>query len=125
MKVHRTEKDGIGIWRLSGLLGFDDAVWLVGSLKDRGGPGRGCFILDFEKVEHADYRAFRVLEEASPWCSTLLLCGLNDYVLGIFAFASGGHAIRVFRDWREAYRYLVVERGKLHYAVPLGAVGNE
>ncbi len=125
MKIYRSDKGGIGLWRLSGVVGRDDALALVTSLKESRDTNRGCFILDFEAVPHVDYRAFNVLEDGYPEGARVLLSGLSDYVLDIFAFVTKGHVLSVFPDWRKAFRYLAVERGKLGPAAPAAPVPGE
>jgi hypothetical protein len=125
MKIYRTDKGGIGIWKLSGVVGRDDAQLLVRSLYDSAGLNRGCVILDFEKVKHVDYRAFNVLEEGYPQGGKVLLSGLSDYVLGIFAFVARRNIITVYPDWKKAFRYLTVERGKLGTPLAAGSSGSE
>ena len=125
MKVYRSDKGGIGVWRLAGVVGRDDAVALLGSLKDLRESNRGCFILDFEKVEHVDYRAFNVLEDGYPEGARVLLSGLSDYVLDIFAFVTKRNVLPVYPDWRKALRFLVVERGKLGTPIGVGSTPSE
>jgi hypothetical protein len=125
VKIYRSDKGGIGLWRLSGTVGRDDAVMLLSSLRDLGESSRGCFILDFEKVKHVDYRAFNVLEDGYPEGARVIMSGLSDYVLDIFAFVAKGDVIPVYPDWRKALRHLVVERGKLGAPVAAGPAGSE
>jgi len=125
MKVYRSDKGGIGLWKLSGVVERDDAVMLLSSLKEAKDSNRGCFILDFENVKHVDYRAFNILEDGYPEGARVLLSGLSDYILDIFAFVTKGNVIPVYPDWRKAFRYLVVERGKLGTAIPAGSAGSE
>jgi hypothetical protein len=125
MKIYRSDKGGIGLWKLSGVVGRDDAVMLLSSLKDSRESSRGCFILDFEKVDHVDYRAFNVLEDGYPAGARVIMSGLSDYVLDIFAFVTRGNVIPIYPDWRRALRYLVVERGKLGSPMTAGAAGSE
>ncbi len=125
MKIYRTDKGGIGIWKLSGVVGRDDAELLVNSLYDSKGSNRSCVILDFENVKHVDYRAFNVLEDGYPEGGKVLLSGLSDYVLGIFAFVTKRNVIAVYPDWKKAFRYLTVERGKLGSPVAAGSPGSE
>jgi len=125
MKIYRSDKGGIGLWKLSGVVGRDDAVMLLGSLKDSQESNRGCFILDFEEVKHVDYRAFNILEDGYPAGARVILSGLSDYVLDIFAFVTRGDVIPIYPDWRKALRYLVVERGKLGFPIPAGSTGSE
>ena len=125
MKAYHTDKDGIGIWRLSGVVRCDDAEILLRSIVESGGSGRGCFIIDFEKVDHVDYRAFRVLEDGCPEGAKMLLSGMNDYVLDIFAFASRRDIISIYPDWEKAFRYLIVEHGKIGASVVTDAIGKK
>lgn len=125
MKIYRSDKGGIGLWRLSGVVGREDAVTLLSSLRDSRDSNRGCFILDFENVQHVDYRAFNILEDGYPEGSRVLLSGLSDYILDIFAFVTKGNVIPVYPDWRKALRYLVVERGKLGISVHADPAGCE
>jgi hypothetical protein len=113
MKIYRSDKGGVGLWKLSGVVRRDDAVMLLSSLNESRDSNRGCFILDFEDVRHVDYRAFTVLEDGYPSGSRVLLSGLSDYVLDIFAFVTKGNVLSVYPDWRRALRFLTVERGKL------------
>jgi hypothetical protein len=125
MKVYRSDKGGIGLWKLSGVVGRDDAVMLLSSLRESADSNRGCFILDFENVKHVDFRAFNVLEDGYPEGERVLMSGFSDYVLGIYAFVTKGNVIPVYPDWRRALRYLVVERGKLGKPVPAASAGSE
>jgi hypothetical protein len=125
MKAYHTDRDGIGIWRLSGVIRCDDARNLLRSLRESRGSGRGCFIIDFEKVDHVDYRAFRVLEDGCPTGMKVLLSGMNDYVLDIFAFAKRKDIISIYPDWKKAFRHLIVERGKIGASVVTDSVGNK
>lgn len=125
MKIYRTDKGGIGIWKLSGVVGRDDAQLLVKSLYDSDGSSRSCVILDFENVNHVDYRAFNVLEDGYPEGGKVLLSGLSDYVLGIFAFVTKRNIITIYPDWKKAFRYLTVERGKLGSPMAAGSPGSE
>jgi len=110
MKAYHTDKDGIGIWRLSGVVGIADALTLLRSLDKR---ENGCFIIDFEQVDHIDYRAFELLEERRPRGAKLLYSGLNDYVLDIYAFVRDSRGVAVYPDVQQALSYLTVERGKI------------
>jgi hypothetical protein len=125
MKIYRSDKGGIGLWKLSGTVGRDDAVTLLSSLKDSQDSNRGCYILDFEKVNHVDYRAFNILEEGYPAGARVIMSGFSDYVLDIFAFVTRGNVIPVFPDWRKALRHFVVERGKLGTPIAAGSTGSE
>ena len=110
MKAYHTDRDGIGIWRLSGAVGIADALTLLRSLDKR---ENGCFIIAFERVDHVDYRAFELLEEQRPRGAKLLYSGLNDYVLDIFAFVRDSREVTVYPDVKRALSYLTVERGKI------------
>ena len=120
MRAYLTDRDGVGIMRLHGVVGAEDAHRLMGSIRVRGG---GCFILDFEHVEHVDYKAFHLLA-ASPRGIQLLISGLSDYLIDIFAFAGRRRALPVYPNWRNAFRYLMAERGKLVAPAPTGAAGR-
>ena len=110
MKAYHTDKEGIGIWRLSGVVSPADALTLLRSL---GGGENGCFIIDFENVDHINYTAFEILESGAPKGSKLLFSGLSDYVLDILAFVRRSDTIPVYADLEKAIEYLVVERGKI------------
>jgi hypothetical protein len=110
MKAYHTDKDGIGIWRLSGVVELGDALTLIRSLSGR---QNGCFIIDFEGVDHIDYRAFEALEEGCPRGAKLLYSGLNDYVLDIYAFVRHSEDISLYPDIQRALSYLTVVRGKI------------
>jgi len=125
LKIYRSDRGGIGIWKLSGVVGKDDAQVLVRSLRESEGASRGCVIIDFENVKHVDYRAFNVLEDGYPEGAKVLVSGLSDYVLGIFAFVTKRNIISVYPDWKKALRYLTVERGKLGSPVAAGSAGSE
>ncbi len=111
MKAYHTDKEGIGIWRLSGVVSPADALTLIRSL---GGGENGCFIIDFEKVDHINYTAFEILENGAPKGAKVLYSGLSDYVLDIFAFVRRSDTIRVYPDLQKALNYLVAERGKIY-----------
>lgn len=125
MKIYRSDKRGIGLWKLSGTIGRDDAFMLLSSLRDSQESSRGCFILDFEKVKHVDYRAFNILENGYPAGARVILSGFSDYVLDIFAFVTKRDTIPVYADWRKALRHLVVERGKIGTPIPVGSTGSK
>ncbi len=125
MKIYRSDKGGIGLWKLSGVVGKDDALMLLSTLKESRESNRGCFILDFENVRHVDYRAFNVLEDGYPDGARVLLSGLSDYVLDIFAFVTKRNVISVYPDWKKALRYLVVERGKLGHSFAAGSAAGK
>jgi len=125
MKIYRSDKGGIGLWKLSGVVGKDDALMLLSTLKESKESNRGCFILDFENVRHVDYRAFNVLEDGYPDGARVLLSGLSDYVLDIFAFVTKRNVISVYPDWKKALRHLVVERGKLGHSFAAGSAAGK
>ncbi len=113
VRIHRTDRDGIEIMRLSGTIGEADAELLAGHV-DSAIPGGGrCCILDFAGVGHVDYRVFEKLEKLIAGSPGVIFSGFSDYLLSIFAFVSSGKMAPVFSDWRRAFRYLKVERGKL------------
>ena len=118
MKAYHTDRDGIGIWRLSGVVGIADALTLLRSLDEH---ENGCFIIDFEQVDHIDYRAFELLETRRPSGSKLLYSGLNDYVLDIYALVSDPRGIAIYPDVQRALSYLTVEWGKIYSPAPRGS----
>ncbi|MBN1884973.1 MAG: hypothetical protein JW876_05570 [Candidatus Krumholzibacteriota bacterium] len=120
MKVYLTDKDGVGILRLHGTVGADDVRRIVRSIAGRGG---GCVIIDFEHVDHVDYRAFQLLDGV-PRGAQLLLSGFSDYVLDIFAFAGKLRSLPVYPNWRHAFRHLMAERGKLIAPAAVAAAGR-
>jgi hypothetical protein len=75
--------------------------------------GSGCCIIDFAGVQHADYKVFQTLERLIGKSPGVIFSGFNDYLLSIFAFVSNTKMTPVFSDWRAAFRYLKIERGKL------------
>ncbi len=113
MKIYRSDKDGVTVWRLSGAVERADAVTIVRMMRGRGRRLRGCHVLDFTGVVHVEYRAFRVLEDSIPADAEVLLCGLNDYVLDIFAFARGKRHLAIFSDWKDALQHIRLDRGKM------------
>lgn len=113
MKIYRSKKDGVTVWRLSGVMGREDAVSLVRAMKGAGGRLRGCHVLDFTEVVHVDYHAFRVLEERIPAGAGIVLSGLSDYVLDIFAFARRKRHLTIYSGWREALQHIRFDRGKM------------
>lgn len=125
MRIHRTDKGGIDVWKLSGVVDRDDALVLLRTLTESREASRGCYIIDFSNVRHVDYRAFGILEEGYPEGARVLLSGLSDYVLGIFAFVATRRRFDVYPDWRKALRHLVVERGKLAFPLAAGAHGGK
>jgi hypothetical protein len=125
MKVYRTDKGGIGIWKLAGVVDRDDARVLLRTLRETDDSARGCFIIDFENVQHVDYRVFGLLEEGCPEGACVLLSGLSDYLLDIFAFVTRKHVLAVYPDWKKALRHFIVERGKLAHSLAAGAAGGK
>ena len=113
MKIYRTEKDGVTVWRLSGVVERADAVNLVRSMKGSGKRLCGCHVLDFKEVVHVDYHAFQVLENRIPAGAAIVLSGLGDYVLDIFAFTRRRRHLTVYDNWREALRHIKFDRGKM------------
>ena len=113
MKIYRSKKDGVTVWRLSGVVERADAAGLVRAMKGAEGRLRGCHVLDLTDVVHVDYHAFRVLEERIPPGTGIVLSGLNDYVLDIFAFAQRKRHLAVYDNWREALQHIRFDRGKI------------
>ena len=113
MKVYRTDKDGVTVWRLSGVMARSDALNLIRSMKGSGKRLCGCHVLDFTDVAHVEYQAFQVLENRIPAGSAIVLSGLGDYVLDIFAFSRNRSHLAVYNNWREALRHIKFDRGKM------------
>jgi hypothetical protein len=113
MRIYRSKKEGVTVWRLSGVMERMDAVSLMRAMKGAGSRLRGCHILDFTGVVHVDYHAFRVLEERIPAGAVIVLSGLSDYVLDIFAFARRKRHLTVYDGWREALQHIRFDRGKM------------
>lgn len=113
MRIYRSERDGVAVWRLSGAVERAGAVRIVRMMKGRGKRLRGCHVLDFTGVVHVDYRAFRALEDCIPADAEVLLSGLNDYVLDIFAFACRKRHLTVYADWKVALQHIRLDRGKM------------
>jgi hypothetical protein len=111
MKIYRTERDGIEVLRIAGVIDSVDAEMLAGHIRTADRPN-GCRILDFAGVSHADYRVFQVFERLIGKSPGVIFSGFNDYLLSIFAFVSSKKMAPVFSDWRTAFRYLRAERGK-------------
>ncbi len=113
MRVYRTDRDGIEVLRISGVIDSSDAEMLISHIGSAPASSGGCCILDFAGVRHADYRLFQSLEQLIGKSPGVIFSGFNDYLLSIFAFVSKTKMTPVFSDWRKAFRYLKVERGKL------------
>jgi hypothetical protein len=113
MRVYRTDRDGIEVLRISGVIDSSDAEMLVNHVGSAPAASGGCCILDFEGVNHADYRLFQSLDRLAGKSPGVIFSGFNDYLLSIFAFVSRTKMTPVFSDWRKAFRYLKAERGKL------------
>jgi hypothetical protein len=113
MRVYRTDREGIEVLRLSGVIDCDDAEMLASHIGTSSHYGGGCCILDFSGVRHADYRVFETLERLIGKSPGVIFSGFSDYLLSIFAFVSRTKMAPVFSDWRKAFRYLKAERGKL------------
>ncbi|HUV35684.1 MAG TPA: hypothetical protein VMX58_01960 [Patescibacteria group bacterium] len=113
MKIYRSKKDGVTVWRLIGVVQKADAAGLVRAMKGTAKRLRGCHVLDFTDVVHVDYHAFRTLEDRIPADAGIVLSGLSDYVLDIFAFAQQKRHLVIYSDWREALQYIRFDRGKI------------
>lgn len=125
MRVYRTDRDGIEVLRISGIIDSRDAEMLVSHISSASIASGGCCILDFAGVSHADHRVFQSLERLIGRSPGVIFSGFNDYLLSIFAFVSSTKMAPVFSDWRKAFRYLKVERGKLGvYAAGQSAAGS-
>lgn len=113
MKIYRSKKDGVTVWRLSGVVENADAAGLVRAMKGSGKRLRGCHVLDFADVAHVDYHAFRTLETRIPADAGIVLSGLSDYVLDILAFSQRNRHLAIYSDWREALQHIRFDRGKI------------
>ena len=113
MRVYRTDRDGIEVLRISGIIDSSDVEMLVSHVGSASIASGGCCILDFAGVRHADYRVFQSLERLIGRSPGVIFSGFNDYLLSIFVFVSSTKMAPVFSDWRKAFRYLKVKRGKL------------
>jgi len=113
MRVYRTDRDGIEVLRISGIIDSSDAEMLISHLGSASLSTGGCCILDFAGVRHADYKVFQALDRLIGRSPGVIFSGFNDYLLSIFAFVSSTRMTPVFSDWRTAFRYLKIERGKL------------
>jgi len=113
MRVYRTDRDGIEVLRISGVIDSSDADMLVSHIGSSPQASGGCCILDFAGVMHADYRLFESLDGLADRSPGVIFSGFSDYLLSIFAFVSRTKMAPVFSDWRKAFRFLKAERGKL------------
>ena len=113
MRVYRTDRDGIEVLRLSGIVDQSDAEMLISHIGAAPAASGSCCILDFSGVRHADYKVFQALDRLTGRSPGVIFSGFNDYLLSIFAFVSNTKMAPVFSDWRKAFRYLKVEKGKL------------
>jgi hypothetical protein len=125
MKIYRSDMYGIDVWRLSGVIEMDDTRKLARTIVESDLLGQGCMIIDFENVDHIDYRALQLLESWLPNNADILLSGLNDYLLDIFAFIKKRNVPPIYPDWRKALHYLMTERGKVRAATAAVAAGNK
>ncbi len=112
MRIYRTEYEGVSVLRLSGKVRCEDAAMLLSFIGDRNRLRRDGYILDFQGVEHVNYHVFELFEEWFSVHSDVLVSGLSDYILDIFAFVQRKDVIPVFSDWRKAFRFLKAENRK-------------
>lgn len=105
--------DGVAVLRISGVVRREDALMLLQSIGKSPASVRGSFILDFQGVEHVDYHVFVLFEEWFSSSPGIVMSGLSDYLLDIFAFVQRRNAIPIYPDWRKALNYLVVQRARL------------
>lgn len=124
MRVYRTEKEGIKIFRLSGVVCREDATTLLRFIGVTPGLERGCRVIDFSGVEHVEYSVFEMFEERFDANSGIVMSGLSDYILDIYAFISNRNVIPVFPHWRKAMHYLIVEHGKMGTPAELSLAGT-
>jgi len=120
MRIYRTEREGIDVLRMSGVVRREDALMLLQSLGHAPGYVRGSFILDFQGVEHVDYHVFVLFEDWFSGSTGVVMSGLSDYILDIFAFVQRRNAIPIYPDWRKALNYLVGERAKFGDPLSVG-----
>lgn len=125
MKIYRTDRHGVDVWRLSGVIGIDDTRKLARTLLESDLLSRGCMILDFENVDHIDYRALQLLESWLPSGAGVFLSGLNDYLLDIFAFIKRRNLPPIYPNWKKALHYLMTERGKVCTPPSASAAGKK
>jgi hypothetical protein len=119
------ERDGVGVWRLSGVVDRDDAYALIRSLRQSGELGAGCFVLDFEHVVHIDYSVIELITGWFPAETNAVFSGLSDDALEIFAFVTKEGNLPIYPDWRKALRSLLAERGKLHKPAAAGSTESK
>ncbi len=124
MRIYRTEQHGVSIFRLSGVVEQTDALMLLQFLGHTPGFSCGYYILDFQGVEHVDYHVFEIFEDWFTESPNVVLSGLNDYLLDIFAFVHGKNMIPIFSDWRKAFGYMMAEYGELLPLVSKDLVGS-
>ncbi len=124
MKIHRIDKDGVGIWRFRSTIDREDAFTLLRFLRESGELDRGCFVLDFEDVDQLDPGAFQVLEDWFYGGAEICLSGLDERRLGPTSFTRENIFISVFPDWKSAWQYLVSERGRMGTHAAAGLIGH-
>ena len=113
MRIYRTDVEGIAVFRITGNVREDEAFMLLQFIGRESGAFRGSFILDFQGVDHVDYHVFELFEKWFSERSGVVLSGLSDYLLDIFAFVHRKNVIPIFPDWRKALFFLMTERGKV------------
>jgi hypothetical protein len=113
MRIYRSEREGIEVLRISGVVGSEDAETISSRISPSAPEGGRCCILDFAGATHADFRAFEILERIAGTNPGVIFSGFNNYLLCIFAFVGNSKMTPVFSDWRKAFRYLKAEKGKL------------
>jgi len=113
MRIYRTDVEGIAVFRITGNVREDEAFMLLQFIGRESGAFGGSIILDFQGVEHVDYHVFELFEKWFSERSGVVLSGLSDYLLDIFAFVHRKNVIPIFPDWRKALFFLMTERGKV------------
>ncbi len=113
MRIYRTDTEGIAVFRITGNVREDEAFMLLQFIGRESGEFRGSVILDFQGVDHVDYHVFELFEKWFSGRSGVVLSGLSDYLLDIFAFVHRKNVIPIFPDWRKALYFLMTERGKV------------
>ena len=90
--------------RLFGMIGGRDLALVVDSLQRRCCSPRDLVCVDFEEVEHVDYRALaefaKALLHQRDRGASIWLVGLSPYVRALFQVAGQGPALARL-EWRE------------------------
>jgi hypothetical protein len=125
MRIYRTDRDGIEVLRISGVVGKEEADMIASHLFSVDKGPEKCCILDFSGVRHVESKVFKILSEISSHNAGVIFSGLSEYLLDILVFTSDTQITPVFSSWRKAFKYLMAERGKLGVYAAVGAAGNK